>query len=62
MKESLEGMELTRPLDLTVDGKLHVLFGGTKLVQHTPPQKTQAHLKGNIFSPVKCHSVYSLSH
>ncbi|KAF2366163.1 P-type ATPase [Trinorchestia longiramus] len=45
MKESLEGMELGRPLDLTVDGKLHVLFGGTKLVQHTPPQKTQAHLK-----------------
>lgn len=27
-------------LDMNVDGKLHVLFGGTKIVQHTAPPKT----------------------
>ena len=46
MKESLEGTDLSRDLDLITEGKLHVLFGGTKLVQHTPPNKAQAHLKG----------------
>ena len=46
MKESLEAVDLSKTLNLSSDGKLHVLFGGTKLVQHTPPQKTQAHLKG----------------
>jgi len=33
--------------DLEQHGKLHVLSGGTKVVQHSPPLKTSAGLKGN---------------
>ncbi|XP_059616452.1 endoplasmic reticulum transmembrane helix translocase isoform X1 [Phlebotomus argentipes] len=40
MKESLENTgDLSKELDPEGDGKLFVLFGGTKVVQHTPPSK-----------------------
>lgn len=40
MKESLENAEdLSKELDPEGDGKLFVLFGGTKVVQHTSPTK-----------------------
>ena len=40
MKESLESLDnLNCELDVEGDGKLFVLFGGTKVVQHTAPTK-----------------------
>ncbi|XP_073824966.1 endoplasmic reticulum transmembrane helix translocase-like [Musca autumnalis] len=40
MKESLESLDnLNTELDAEGDGKLFVLFGGTKVVQHTAPTK-----------------------
>ncbi|CRL01594.1 CLUMA_CG014432, isoform A [Clunio marinus] len=40
MKDSLENVDnLKKELDIEGDGKLFVLFGGTKVVQHTSPTK-----------------------
>lgn len=44
-QEALENLEGHHILDIENDGKLHVLYGGTKVVQHTPPSKTGPGMK-----------------
>ncbi|CAI4227922.1 unnamed protein product [Auanema sp. JU1783] len=39
MKEPIEDLEKERYFDFDSDNKLHVIFGGTKIVQHTAPAK-----------------------
>nr|XP_018900940.1 PREDICTED: manganese-transporting ATPase 13A1 [Bemisia tabaci] len=47
MKEPLENADLKEDLNIETNGKLHVIFGGTKVVQHTPPSKTSGGLKAH---------------
>ncbi|KHN71161.1 putative cation-transporting ATPase 13A1 [Toxocara canis] len=45
MKEPIEDVEKTRYFDFDSDSRLHVIFGGTKMVQHSPPAKNEAGMK-----------------
>uniref|UniRef100_A0A0K2ULY2 ATPase type 13A1 [Nasonia vitripennis] n=1 Tax=Lepeophtheirus salmonis TaxID=72036 RepID=A0A0K2ULY2_LEPSM len=48
LKEPLENVtEIDREFEFEADGKLHVLFGGTKMIQHTPPVKNNSGLRAN---------------
>lgn len=45
MKEPLDSSTPDELLDLTRDSRLHVISGGTRIVQHTPPDKHSAQLR-----------------
>lgn len=45
MKEAVEALSGNDILDMDEHRKLHILSGGTKVVNHTPPLKTSAGLK-----------------
>lgn len=49
MKEPIENVDGNTFLNMETHGKLHVLFGGTKVVQHTPPTKTTSGLRGIFY-------------
>lgn len=44
-QEPVEELDPERILDLQTDSRLHIISGGTKVVQHTPPLKASAGLK-----------------
>jgi len=46
----VESVELETVLNVDMHSKLHVLYGGTKVVQHTPPSKNAPGLKGTALS------------
>jgi cation-transporting ATPase 13A1 len=50
MKEPIEGIDESRLIDIEGDDKLHVLYGGTKVVQHTSPTKNSTDLRGMSIS------------
>ncbi|CAD6215942.1 GSCOCG00004244001-RA-CDS [Cotesia congregata] len=45
MKESVEDIDSNQELDMSRQHKIHILFGGTKVVQHTPPNKNTSGLR-----------------
>ncbi|XP_054714931.1 endoplasmic reticulum transmembrane helix translocase-like [Uloborus diversus] len=45
MKEPVEELNPSDGLDSEQHGRLHILFGGTKVLQHSPPGKTSPGLK-----------------
>ncbi|XP_077414088.1 endoplasmic reticulum transmembrane helix translocase [Vanacampus margaritifer] len=45
MKEPVEDLDPSQIIDLQTDSRLHIISGGTKVVQHSPPLKASAGLK-----------------
>lgn len=60
----MEDLNPEHVLDMQTDARLHIIFGGTKVVQHIPPQKASTGLKRmylHKFPPrghVVCSQVY----
>lgn len=48
-QESIEEMPAEEVFDLDQHSKLHLLSGGTTVVQHSPPSKTAAGIKGYCY-------------
>lgn len=48
-QEPVEDLDPEQILDLQTDSRLHVISGGTKVVQHSPPLKASAGLKREFF-------------
>lgn len=46
MKEAIEDLDESKIIDVESEDKLHILYGGTKVVQHTPPAKNASGLRG----------------
>ena len=57
----MESVELDTVLNVDVHSKLHVLYGGTKVVQHTPPSKTAPGLKGSTMLIMFYHAVHFMT-
>ncbi|KAI2811031.1 hypothetical protein BLOT_002201 [Blomia tropicalis] len=47
MKEALETINEKRNFNIDTDGNLHMLYGGTKILQHTPPTKNSLAIRGS---------------
>lgn len=45
MQEPVEDLDSEHVLDMQADSRLHIISGGTKVVQHIPPQKASTGLK-----------------
>ena len=57
-QEAIETLDPGKEFDMELDGKLHMLYGGTKVVQHSPPSKTGPGLKGSlpiVLTPIECN-------
>lgn len=48
LQEPVEDLDPERILDLQTDSRLHIISGGTKVVQHSPPLKASAGLKREL--------------
>jgi len=72
-QEAIESVDPDTVLNVDMHSKLHVLYGGTKVVQHTPPSKTGPGLKGielycsvcgnsTYFPSLRDQSTFNISH